>query len=126
MPKSAENKISRHGGAVRYKTIEKDGKQFTCAITHEPVTEAANLLVDKLLEVAVSDNHFPGHYEVVVADSTLVYSGRDADRANEAYSKYVALSKGDSGRIAGAPVTMLCNGKNVQNYAGVASPAGAN
>ena len=33
MPKPAELKIARQGGAVRYRTMKKDGKTFTCAVT---------------------------------------------------------------------------------------------
>jgi len=33
MPKSAEKKIKKQGGTARYRTIKKDGKTMTCAIT---------------------------------------------------------------------------------------------
>lgn len=33
MPKSAERKIERQGGASKYRTVKKDGHTFTCAIT---------------------------------------------------------------------------------------------
>lgn len=33
MPKSAERKIARQGGAVKYRTVKKGGSTFTCAIT---------------------------------------------------------------------------------------------
>lgn len=35
MPKSAEKKIKRQGGAVRYRTVKKNGKTLTCAVTRK-------------------------------------------------------------------------------------------
>jgi hypothetical protein len=33
MPKSAERKIKRQGGVARYRTIKRDGKTMTVAVT---------------------------------------------------------------------------------------------
>jgi hypothetical protein len=35
MPKSAEREIKSRGGAVRYRSIDRDGKKMTCAITRK-------------------------------------------------------------------------------------------
>lgn len=35
MPRSAEKKIRKQGGAVRHRTIKKGGKTLTCAITRK-------------------------------------------------------------------------------------------
>ena len=35
MPKSAENQIKRQGGTARYRTLKKDGKTMTCAVTRK-------------------------------------------------------------------------------------------
>ncbi len=33
MPASAERKIRKQGGVARYRTIERYGKAYTCAVT---------------------------------------------------------------------------------------------
>lgn len=33
MPKSAEREIKKRGGVARYRTVKKDGKTMTCAVT---------------------------------------------------------------------------------------------
>lgn len=35
MPKSAEKQVKRQGGAARYRTLKKDGKTMTCAVTRK-------------------------------------------------------------------------------------------
>lgn len=35
MPRGAEKKIKRQGGAARYRTIKKGGKTMTCAVTRK-------------------------------------------------------------------------------------------
>ena len=88
----------------------------------------AKELVDRLLEVAGpgTPEGFPRHYEVVVGNLGMAYSGRDKKAAQETYDDYVYQSKAGYGRIAGEPVTMLCDGEPCQNHEGAPQLEGTN
>lgn len=56
------------------------------------------------------------NYEVIVGNIGTVYSGTDAQQANDAYEIYAAKSQWDVGRAAGESVTLLVNGEIRKEY----------
>ena len=61
-------------------------------------------------------------FQVIVGNVGTVYSGNNYMVAMSEFSAYVKISKSNSSRCAGEPVTLMHNGEPKREYAGTVKP----
>jgi hypothetical protein len=55
-------------------------------------------------------------WQVIAGNAGTVYTGGDDKLAKQAFDQYVELSKAGSGRVAGEPVSLWCDGELHDEY----------